>query len=246
MHNNILNYVDIFNSTKTDGNMSLLYDETERVRENRGKFFEKINIDYSKTYIIRTNFENPNLYKYLEELPKQENYNPNVDALITKNKDISLALLTADCMPLTLYDPIEKVIALVHCGWSWVDAGIIDRTISFMHKELNSNPQNILVNMGPTLAKEHYNWDENIFKKIKKDSYVYKSIYLNENDRSEKPYRIDVKAAVLNNLLSMGIERKNILDNAADTYTSDTYFSHKLLSENKEEEKRHMTVVKIK
>ena len=40
-----------------------------------------------------------------------------VDGIITKDKDISLAILTADCAPIFIYDSKNTFICALHCGW---------------------------------------------------------------------------------------------------------------------------------
>jgi hypothetical protein len=42
---------------------------------------------------------------------------PNSDAMITKTKDLPLAIFTADCLSLFFYDPKNEVIGLGHAGW---------------------------------------------------------------------------------------------------------------------------------
>ena len=52
------------------------------------------------------------------------------DAIITNQKRLPIAVLTADCVPLLLYDSKEKIIAAIHAGWKGAFKGIINKKIS--------------------------------------------------------------------------------------------------------------------
>src|SRR6202050_265769 len=42
---------------------------------------------------------------------------PDVDALVTSTPGVVLAILTADCVPIVMHDPVAGVLACVHAGW---------------------------------------------------------------------------------------------------------------------------------
>ena len=54
------------------------------------------------------------------------------DAIITNQKRLPIAVLTADCVPLLLYDSKEEIIAAIHAGWKGAFKGIINNVIKFM------------------------------------------------------------------------------------------------------------------
>jgi len=56
------------------------------------------------------------------------------DAIITNQKRLPIAVLTADCVPLLLYDSKEEIIAAIHAGWKGAFKGIINNVIKFMLK----------------------------------------------------------------------------------------------------------------
>ena len=47
------------------------------------------------------------------------------DAIITNQKKLPIAVLTADCVPILLYDNKKKMIAAIHAGWKGSFKGII-------------------------------------------------------------------------------------------------------------------------
>ena len=54
----------------------------------------------------------------------------NSDAMITRNKKIALGVLTADCVPILIYDKRNEIIGCIHAGWKGALSGIIKRTIN--------------------------------------------------------------------------------------------------------------------
>ncbi|MGC2425019.1 MAG: polyphenol oxidase family protein, partial [Nitrospirota bacterium] len=45
------------------------------------------------------------------------------DALMTDLKRVPIGVLTADCVPILLYDPKKSVVAAVHAGWAGTAKG---------------------------------------------------------------------------------------------------------------------------
>ena len=56
--------------------------------------------------------------------------NIEADALITKSPNIILGILTADCAPILIQDPLKNIIAAVHIGWKGAYKGIINKVIN--------------------------------------------------------------------------------------------------------------------
>jgi YfiH family protein len=72
------------------------------------------------------------------------------DALITNRTGIALSVMVADCVPILIFDPIEKAIGIVHAGWRGTANAIVQRTIEKMQKEFNTDTKNILASIGPS------------------------------------------------------------------------------------------------
>lgn len=102
-------------------------------------------------------------------LPEYE----NTDALITNIKDTPLAITTADCIPIIVYDPVKKVIANVHSGWKGTYQEIILNTITEMKVVFNSKEEDLLFFFGPAICQECFEVDEDV-----KDMFMKKFAYL--------------------------------------------------------------------
>lgn len=78
---------------------------------------------------------------------------PLTDALITDCKDVCLMTLTADCVPVLLYDPQRGVIGAVHAGWKGTVGAIVAATVGQMTTVFGCDPLNILAGIGPSIGK---------------------------------------------------------------------------------------------
>lgn len=80
----------------------------------------------------------------------------NCDGLVTNDPKVYLRVSVADCIPLSLYDPVTKSIGLVHAGWRGLAGGVIKNAIVLMEKALFVKPQNLLSEIGPHICPKHY------------------------------------------------------------------------------------------
>ena len=109
-----------------------------------------------------------NKFIYIDETYKNIK-KPKADAIITNQKYLPIAVLTADCSPILIYDNKRKIIAAIHAGWKGAYKGIINKVIKFMIKkgcELND----MTAAIGPSISLKNYEVKEDFKKKfIKKD-----------------------------------------------------------------------------
>lgn len=78
---------------------------------------------------------------------------PDTDALITNEPGVCLMVLSADCVPVLLYDPVRKVVAAVHAGWRGTVAQIVVRTVTAMVEQFGCYPADIRAGIGPSIGK---------------------------------------------------------------------------------------------
>src|SRR5215467_5290844 len=66
------------------------------------------------------------------ERPWRREEAPCADGLITAVPGVALGVLTADCAPILMHDPVARVIGAAHGGWRGALAGIVEATIGRM------------------------------------------------------------------------------------------------------------------
>ncbi|MFK0170072.1 peptidoglycan editing factor PgeF [Streptomyces sp. NPDC090306] len=80
---------------------------------------------------------------------------PSVDALVTARRGLALAVLTADCTPVLLADPVAGVAAAAHAGRPGMVAGVVPAAVGAM-VSLGADPARIVARTGPAVCGRCY------------------------------------------------------------------------------------------
>lgn len=84
------------------------------------------------------------------------------DAVITRRRGVVLAMSSADCIPLMLYDPAQQAIGLAHAGWRGTARGIAAATVDAMRAQFGSQPEHIYAGIGPSIGPCCYEVSEEV------------------------------------------------------------------------------------
>ena len=116
---------------------------------------------------------------------KKNNYmkKNNADAMITKITGLALGVLTADCVPIIIYDYKNQIVGCIHAGWKGAISGVIENTVNKIKKVSSGNQ--IFASIGPCIGKNSYEVDIDFFKRFKikskkNNKYFY---YKNKNKK---------------------------------------------------------------
>jgi len=140
-------------------------DKRSNIKKNLQKVGKKINIKAKDIFLV-SQFHSDK-FIYIDEKYKKKK--PKADAIITNLKNFPIAILTADCAPILIYDNEIKMIAAIHAGWKGAFKGIINKVIKFMIKK-GCRIENMTAVIGPAISFKNYEVKENFKKKfIKKD-----------------------------------------------------------------------------
>ena len=147
--------------SKIDKNLKIVKNKISKKSKN---IFLLNQFHSNKFYFIKKNF------KYKKKRVK-------ADAVITDQVKLPIAVLTADCVPVLLYDHKRKMIAAIHAGWKGAYKGIIKKVISFMLKKGCSN-NSITAAIGPCIQQNNYNvgaeFKKKFLNKNKKNKMFFK------------------------------------------------------------------------
>ncbi|MFI2213523.1 peptidoglycan editing factor PgeF [Streptomyces sp. NPDC020141] len=80
---------------------------------------------------------------------------PSVDGVVTARRGLALAVLTADCTPVLLADPVAGVVAAAHAGRPGMVAGIVPATVAGM-VAAGARPERIVARTGPAVCGRCY------------------------------------------------------------------------------------------
>lgn len=133
---------------------------------------------------------------------------PAADAIITDRKDVYIGVRTADCIPLLVYDPENEVVAAIHAGYKGLLEGVIQNTLKIMTENFSSNPQELVVAMGPCICVEHY---EMGYEVIEQFEQKYGQRFSMRSDLGPKPH-LDVKATARMIIEDCGVDMMNFED----------------------------------
>jgi polyphenol oxidase len=142
---------------------------------------------------------------------------PTCDAIVTKEKDIGLAITHADCQAALFFDPQNKVIAAAHAGWRGLCKNIYKKTIDFMKSKYNSKAENILVCISPSLCLKHSEF-KNYKNEFPKELWVYQ----------KEPFHFDLWQIGKDQLETEGVKPSNIEFAEECTFCDENnYFSYR-------------------
>lgn len=78
------------------------------------------------------------------------------DILISQRPDVTLFMRFADCVPILMHDPVQRVIAIVHAGWKGVTLDAPGKAIRTLRETFGSRSEDIVVGLGPSICAECY------------------------------------------------------------------------------------------
>lgn len=192
-------------SNRTDGNMSLCYGDTREALNNRRKFLGNLGVNYRDLVCAKQVHGGRVRYVTQKDLGKGSlGYGDSIadtDAFITDKKNIPLAIFTADCLAVFLYDPRRPAIGLIHAGWRSTKENIIKNSIRLMQERFASQPCALRAHFGPAIRSCCYEVAQEFA-----DSFGRAVI------KREDRYYIDLAAVNRGELLDSGVKEENISD----------------------------------
>jgi len=193
--------------------------ETSTLLENYEQILKELKID-KKEIVKPYQTHTDNIYNVIDESGIHVEELKDVDGLITKSHNKALSLVFADCMPIYLYDPIEKVIANLHSGWKGTLKQISKKAVQEMKKKYGSNVENIICVLGPTIRKCHFEVEEDVYSLFENEfKYMVEWKNIVEKYPAGK-YKIDT--ILINKILlkEAGLKEENIIDSNLCTVCS--------------------------
>ena len=171
----------------------------------------KNKISKNSKNILLVNQTHSQKYIYINNSNKIKSKRVKADAIITNQKKLPIAILTADCVPILIYDDTLKIIAAIHAGWRGAYKGIINNVIRFMIKK-GSKIKNIHAAIGPSISQKNYNVKKDFLKRFLKKNKKNKVFFKKRKNLIYFNLPKYVKSQLISNKIS-NIDHINI-----DTY----------------------------
>lgn len=201
-------------------------DETAKVEENRKRLANAFSILSEKLiFPDQTHSINIQLIK-----TGKENLE-DTDALISDTKGICLAVMSADCVPVLLYDPVRKACAAIHAGWKGTVGKIVLKTIQEMKSNFGTDPSHLLACLGPSIGPEVYEVGREVIDEVEKAFGAKAGIIVKEG--KEGKGLLSLWEANKMELASADVKEDNIEVSGICTYkNSDQFFSFRKAKDN--------------
>jgi hypothetical protein len=140
---------------------------------------------------------------------------PDADGHATGSKGVLLGVTVADCVPLFLVDPGERVVGLLHAGWRGAAAGILEGGIELLGDEFGSMLEDIHLHLGPAICGECY----------EVGSEVHLALGLPEPG---EPSPVDLRSHLASRAVAAGVGEGRITESAWCTLCGGSpFFSHR-------------------
>jgi len=145
---------------------------------------------------------------------------PRCDVLVTGSAEKTLMLRYADCTPVLLADPKQRVVAAVHAGWRGSAVRAASAAVEALHDRFGSHPQDIVAGIGPAIGPCCYMVGQDVVEAFADRPGLF--------IRDEGGQRLDLWAANQQALVEAGVPADQIEVAAICTQChSERFFSHR-------------------
>jgi len=213
-------------SPKPYDTLNLAYhvnDDIINVSENRQRFCNELGIDINSLVLARQ------IHGDRIEIIRDkdagrgafgiEDAIPDTDAMITMSKSVSIGILTADCVPVMIVDPVRLAIGVAHAGWKGTILMLPAKTILKMKESFSTDPSDCIVALGPSIGPCCYEVGEELISQFDNAFGVGKCT---------KKNKLDLSQAVKLQLVDVGVSVDNIVSDGHCTACNlDLFYSHR-------------------
>jgi len=204
-------------SVRGQGNMSLFYGDTRDSLKNREAFLKELGIDYRDLACARQVHQAS--ARYIQDKDKgrgalsEKDAFCDTDALVTDKKNLALAIFTADCLSVFLYDPKRPAVGLAHAGWRGTKDNIAAKAIKLMQRQFNTPAQDLHVAFGPAIRSCCYQVSGD-FAGIFPDGIINR----------DNHYYLDLAGINRKQVLAAGVKEENLFDSRDCTFCQNSNF----------------------
>ncbi|GAA4396464.1 peptidoglycan editing factor PgeF [Nibrella viscosa] len=189
-------------------------DDPENVTENRRRFFATLGISADR--VASSHQIHGVAILRATEPGRFDGY----DALLTNQPDIYLAVSTADCVPILVYDRRHQAVAAIHAGWRGTVGGIVSLTLQAMQAQFDTHPGDCYAYVGTCIDETSYEVGPEVAEQFGPNHKRIDSF-------SGKAF-INLKSANTRQLTDFGIPAAHIgISTFSTVLDNKDYFSHR-------------------
>lgn len=144
---------------------------------------------------------------------------PDTDAVITSEKGLCIAVKTADCIPILMYDVRKYLVAAVHAGWRGTVGRIVEKTL----RQMGSRAEDLHAIIGPGISEESFEVGDEVYEQFLQADFPMQRLARRYPSFDGERWHINLKDANRWMLEQNGI--KDIVVSDVDTMMNLHYYS---------------------
>ena len=212
-------------------------DLSYNVKKNLQIIKKKINKSAKDIFLLHQVHSNKFIYiddKYRLKIK------PKADAIITDQKNLPIAVLTADCAPILICDNKKNMIAAMHTGWKGAYKGIIKKVIKFMIKK-GCKLENITAVVGPCIAVENYEIKQDFIKKFLKKDIKNKIFFKKIRNKNY----FNLNKYIYSQLKNLKVKNIDVINKDTFNAKNNFFSARRSISRNENDYGRNISIIMI-
>ena len=213
-------------------------DKKKNVLRNLNIVSKKIKAKSNKIFLL--NQIHSNKFHYIDKNFKLKNSKFDGDALITNRRNIPIAVLTADCVPILMYDENRKMIAAIHAGWKGAYKDIVKKVTKFMIKK-GCSPHNITAVIGPCISVNNYQVKHDFINKFIKKNNTNKKFFKKKRNKNY----FNLNKYVYSQLKALNIKKIDVINKDTFNAKNNFFSARRSIIQNESDYGRNISVIMI-
>ena len=212
-------------------------DLSSKVKKNLQIVKKKINKSAKDIFLLHQ--VHSNKFIYIDDKYKLK-IKPKADAIITNQKNLPIAVLTADCAPILICDNKKNMIAAIHAGWKGAHKGIIKKVIKFMIKK-GCKLENITAVVGPCIAVENYEIKQDFIKKFLKKDIKNKIFFKKIRNKNY----FNLNKYIYSQLKNLKVKNIDVINKDTFNAKNNFFSARRSISRNENDYGRNISIIMI-
>lgn len=138
--------------------------------------------------------------------PRTTNHVFEGDAFVTNTPGVVCWVRSADCLPILLADPKNKVVAAIHAGWRGTAEKAVLAAVETIQKQFGTRTSDLIAALGPAIGGRCYHVGDDVVESFKKAG-LYPGPWLEQVDPGH--WYLDIAYANLHLLKEAGLLKEN-------------------------------------
>ena len=214
------------------------HDKKKNILKNLTLVKKKIKSGLNK--IVLLNQIHSNKFCYIDKKSKLNHKKFTGDALVTNKPNTPIAVLTADCAPILIFDKKNRIVAAIHAGWKGAYKGIVKKVIKFMIKK-GSSTNDITAVIGPCISLKNYEVKQDFIKKFIKKDPKTKAFFKKIRNKNY----FDLNKYIIHQLKNLNIKKIEAINKDTFNIKNNFFSARRSISLHENDYGRNISVIMI-